>query len=501
MEVVVLPSHGLLRALRVAVVAHEQPRRVGLFQARHADGALLAVIDLAAVVVEQLHVEQGRRLAHGAGPRLDPREGGQKHRALGLAEALADLLAGEALPPDGHFRVQGLASRGEVLHAGQVVGGHVLLQHEAVHGRRRAEGGELVVLNLLQKLGGHELVHVVGEDGGTGDPLAVDLAPAELGPTGVGHRHVQLVLLHLLPVLRRYDVAERMGEVVLHGLGVARRAAREVHEHDVFGGDARLAGRTLEGIGVAGDELVEIDPALAGTVHDELLAHRGAIGHGLFHLRADVLVVHGDDGLHVGAVGTVDHVLARELQRRGDDGGAQLAEGHGAHPVLPAAAQDAHDHVALADAELLKGVGGLVGQALDVGEREHTLLAGVVGPQKRPLVGLHGGPLVDDVETEVEGLGNLDGEVLGEVLVGIELNSRAVLLQNMIHSGASLCSPISLCPSGASGYPDSLRQSSLWGNAHWAFPVAAELARSGHPKSPDSSSKTEWLTWLKAIRR
>ena len=55
-------------------------------------------------------------------------------------------------------------------------------------------------------------------------------------------------------------------------------------------------------------------------------------------------------------------------------------------------------------------------------------------------------PLVDDVETEVEGLGNLDGEVLGEVLVGIEFNSRAVLLQNMIHSGASLCSPISLCP-------------------------------------------------------
>ena len=42
--------------------------------------------------------------------------------------------------------------------------------------------------------------------------------------------------------------------------------------------------------------------------------------------------------------------------------------------------------------------------------------------------------------------GTLDGEVLGEVLVGIEFNSRAVLLQNMVHSGASLCSPISLCP-------------------------------------------------------
>ena len=47
------------------------------------------------------------------------------------------------------------------------------------------------------------------------------------------------------------------------------------------------------------------------------------IGHGLFHLRADVLVVHRHDGLHVGAIGAVDHILARELQRRGDDGGAQ----------------------------------------------------------------------------------------------------------------------------------------------------------------------------------
>ena len=129
-----------------------------------------------------------------------------------------------------------------------------------------------------------------------------------------------------------------MGEVVLHGLGVARRATREVHQHDVLGGDAHISRGALEGVGVAYDELVEIDPALAGAVHDELLAHRGAIGHGLFHLRADVLVVHRHDGLHVGAVGAVDHVLSRELQRRGDDGGAQLAEGHGAHPVLPAAA-------------------------------------------------------------------------------------------------------------------------------------------------------------------
>ena len=100
-----------------------------------------------------------------------------------------------------------LEKTGEVVHARQVVGAHVLLQHEAVHRRRRAERGQLVVLDLLQQLRGHELVHVVGEDGGAGDPLAVDLAPAELRPAAVGHAHVQRVLLHLLPVLRGDDVA------------------------------------------------------------------------------------------------------------------------------------------------------------------------------------------------------------------------------------------------------------------------------------------------------
>ena len=52
---------------------------------------------------------------------------------------------------------------------------------------------------------------------------------------------------------------------------------------------------------------------------------RGA-RHGLFHLGAHVIVVHRHDGAHVGAVDAVHHVLARELQGRGDDGGAQLAQ-------------------------------------------------------------------------------------------------------------------------------------------------------------------------------
>ena len=206
-QVVVLPAHGLARAVLVAVVPHEQARRISLLEPRHADGALLAVGHFVAVVVQQLDVQKRRGLAHGARARVDPGKRRQQHRAFGLAEALADPLARQTLPSQRDLGVQRLARRGEVVHARQVVGAHVLLQHETVHGGRRAERGQLVVLDLLQQLRGHELVHVVGEDGGAGDPLAVDLAPAELRPAAVGHAHVQRVLLHLLPVLRGDDVA------------------------------------------------------------------------------------------------------------------------------------------------------------------------------------------------------------------------------------------------------------------------------------------------------
>ena len=91
------------------------------------------------------------------------------------------------------------------------------------------------------------------------------------------------------------------------------------------------------------------------------------------HLPAYVLVVHANDRLHLRAIGTVDDVLLRQLQRRGDDGGAQLAQRHGAHPVFPATAQDHHDHVPLADAELAKRVGRPVRQLRQVVEREGAL--------------------------------------------------------------------------------------------------------------------------------
>ena len=360
MQVVVLAAHGLCGRLRVVYVADEEPRRVSLLEPRHADGTLVAVLDLVAVVVEQLDVEQGGRLAHGTGLRLDPGIGGEKDRAFGLPEALADLLAREALPLDGDLGVQRFAGGGEVLDAREVVARHVFLKHEAVHGGRGAERPEVVVLHVLQKFGGHELVHVIAEDLGAGDPLPVDLAPAELCPAAVGDAHVEAVLLHLLPILRREDVPEGVGEVVHDGLGVARGATGEVDEHDVLRSGGVNAGRACPFLRFVGDELVKREPSLALACDADFVLYAGRLLRRPFGLRADVVVVHAHEHPHVCRVCAVLDIVGRELQRRGDDRGAYLAQCGGHHPILPPATQDAHDHVALADAKLHEGVCGFV---------------------------------------------------------------------------------------------------------------------------------------------
>ena len=128
--------------------ADEEARRPGLLQTGDADLALLAVFADMPVLGDEFHVVERRGLAHRTGLGLDPRERGDEHHALGLAEAFADLLAGELLPALGDLRIERLAGGGEVLHRGEVIRRDVFLKHEPVHRGRCAERGETIVLDL-----------------------------------------------------------------------------------------------------------------------------------------------------------------------------------------------------------------------------------------------------------------------------------------------------------------------------------------------------------------
>ena len=314
----------------------------------------------------------------------------------------------------------------------------VLLEHEAVHGGRRAKGAQVEVLHHLQELGGDELPHVVAEDGGAADPLAVDLAPAEFCPAGVRDGHMQAVLLHLLPVLGGDDVAQRVLVAVHDRLGVAGGAAREVHEHDVVELGRGVARRVHPLPGALLEHLVEGKPPLALAGHHDLVADRGAVGQRELGLLADVVVVHADDGRDLGRVGAVGDVFFGQLDGGGHDGGADLAHGGGQHPVFPAAAQDGQDHVALLDAQRDEAIGDAVGQARDVREGELAVVAVVVHPDQGFLVRLHAGPLVHDVVAKVEVVRHVDPEILSEVLVGVEVDAGTVFLEYVVQSKTSV---------------------------------------------------------------
>ena len=103
-----------------------------------------------------------------------------------------------------------------------------------------------------------ETVEVIREDARLHDPLTVVLAPHGLAPTGVGDREVNAVGPHVMPMLGGRDMTERVGRIVQDHLGIARRAAREVHEHGIV--DVGLhALEVLRRVAHAG---VEVDPTV-----------------------------------------------------------------------------------------------------------------------------------------------------------------------------------------------------------------------------------------------
>ena len=142
-------------------------------------------------------------LAHGTQLVVRAGQVADDHGAFRLAEAFHDLQAGLLLDLPVDLRVQRFAGAGGMGHGAQVVLAQVLLAQHAVHGRRRAEGGDVVPGKQRQDVRRVKAVEVVHEDGRLAQPLAVDLAPAGLGPAGVGNRQVQAVRVHAVPGCRR----------------------------------------------------------------------------------------------------------------------------------------------------------------------------------------------------------------------------------------------------------------------------------------------------------
>lgn len=63
------------------------------------------------------------------------------------------------------FGVQGFACRGAVLDGGKIIFGEIFLNEEAVHGGRRAERSDVVLLEHRQDVVCIELIKIIGKMG------------------------------------------------------------------------------------------------------------------------------------------------------------------------------------------------------------------------------------------------------------------------------------------------------------------------------------------------
>ena len=244
----------------------------------------------------------------------------------------------------------------------------ILLDQQAPHRGRRAEGGDGAALEHAQQRLGVERRLVDHEDRGAGVPRREERAPGMLGPAGRGDVHVHVAGLQTQPVHRRQGAHGVTAMAVPHQLGLGGRARGEIEQERVVGvgRTVRLEiGRAVVGIA---ERLPAVDLRGAGRHEHHAVARQA----GAFR----DLVLVGHDHAGAAALDAIGQFLAGEQRRRGDHHDAQLHGGQHDLPQRRHVVEDEQQMVAAPQALLAQIVGDLVRARLQLGEGEPGLLAG-----------------------------------------------------------------------------------------------------------------------------
>ena len=213
-------------------------------------------------------------------------------------------------------------------------------------------------------------------------------------------------------------MSERVCEVVRHHLWFAGCSGGEVHQRNVVVG-VDVVGTYEWGSLVASAGKVVPTVGHVGSDRDDVL-QRGALRHCVLDVPDNDVVANGYDGFDVGGVTAVDDVFAGEQVCCRNGYGADFVKCYDGEPELVSTLENEHHHIAFADAQRGEICRSLVALALDVGKCKLDGFACFVGPEQGFLVGVCSCPFVDNVVAEVEIVGNVDVEILHEVLVGVE---------------------------------------------------------------------------------
>ena len=357
---VVQPAHeGLLSPLLILVVAGKHTEGSPLVQP---DDNLAHFLWLAgaALTVHNVDGVAGGGLSHGAWLWLHAVKVADGEGQLRLAVALLHLDSSlfQKLVVD--FAVEGLSCGGAVDKAGKVVLGKVLPYQIAIDSGGSTEGGDLVPLHLFQQTAGDKGHHVVGEYGASSQPLAVNLAPDCLCPASLGQGQVEAAVHHLLPVAGGDDVAQGIGKVVLHHLGIAGGAGGKVEQHDVLvgGGPVPLwSGKVIRLVWVF---ICKGHPTISVSCGNQGF-DCGRIRECQVDLPLQILVLQRHNHLDGRRIGAILNVAFQQQVGGGNGNGSDFVEGQQKVPELVAAAENQHYRIALLDSFGKEKVGRLVG--------------------------------------------------------------------------------------------------------------------------------------------
>ena len=230
-------------------------------------------------------------------------------------------------------------------------------------------------------------------------------------------------VVDLLPVFSSDDVSQGQKIVVKDHLGLACRAGREVDDHGIFVMCCFITCGPVENGRSRIDVVGKRTPALGCFADNAADLYCLAVGTCAVDVVDDPLVVCADDHLNVGSIAAVNDIVILELESGGDNDRAELVKTDHGEPYFRTLAEDHEDPVALLDSEALEHVGYAVALFLDVGKGEVLLVAVIVAPDECFTVGLVVSIHVDDVESEVKVLGDLQLEVLLEIFIALEINS------------------------------------------------------------------------------
>ena len=385
--------------LFITIVIFEEADRLVVADA-DANLTFFTILAFRHVWAENVNIILWVRLAHASWLWFDPREGSECHRGLSLSEALVNLNTSKFLEGLCHGWVHSLARSGAVFKTAEVILREILLNHEAIDGRRGTERGDVILLNLAHDLISRKLLVIEDEDGGSGKPLSVELAPYSLAPTGIGYGKMDGVLVEIVPIYTRGQMTERIEVIVCHHLWLACGSRCEVHQQGIFVRVYML--RTNER-----STFVPFLHPVVETFWDirtdtnQCLDSR-TLWHCLINLLYHVIIAAADDSLHACCIVAVnDVVLGKHVGGR-DGYGTQLVETEHGKPPLIVTLQNQHHLIIVTDTETLEVSGSLVALLLQVLVCKTDFFATFTCPKQRHVVWFDLCPFVHHVVGKVE---------------------------------------------------------------------------------------------------